>query len=66
MVDAAMDDLMTWHLEFSSDLENWAESSNPRTLASQSGSLRTIAIRDDQPAGTTPGRFYRIKVLAGE
>jgi hypothetical protein len=66
MVDAAMDDLMTWHLEFSSDLVNWAESSNPRTLAGQSGSLRTIAIRDDQPAGTTPGRFYRIKLLAGE
>jgi hypothetical protein len=65
-VDAAMDDLMTWHLEFSSDLENWTESSNPRTIVGESGSLRTIAIRDGQAVGTTPGRFYRIKLLAGE
>jgi hypothetical protein len=65
-VDAAMDDLLIWHLEFSSDLVNWTESSNPRTIVGASGSLRTIAIRDDQAAGTTPGRFHRIKLLGGE
>jgi hypothetical protein len=65
-VDAAMDDMMNWRLEFSSDLANWAESSNPRTIVSESGSLRTIAIRDDEAAGTTPGRFHRIKLLGGE
>jgi hypothetical protein len=65
-VDAAMDDLMTWHIEWSSNLVDWTESSNARTIVAESGGMRTIAIRDDQPVSANTRRFHRLKMLALE
>jgi hypothetical protein len=65
-VDAAMDNLLTWSLEWSGDLATWTRSENPRAVISETGGKRTISIRDDQPAPGTNSRFVRATISAGE
>jgi len=57
---------MTWHIEWSSNLVDWSESSNARMVVGEAGGVRTVSIRDDQPVGTTTRRFLRTKIVAGE
>jgi len=65
-VDGAMDDLLTWHVEWSSDLIAWDESTNTQVVVGEAGGVRTVSIRDEQAVETGGRRFVRMKILPGE
>ena len=65
-VAAVMDDLLTWRVEWSSDLKAWAESGQPHVLVTETAGVRTVSIRDHQTVGNSRGRYVRVKIVGGE
>lgn len=64
-VDAVMADLLVFHFEVSEALGDWGLCDNPPEIVSESGGVRTLRVIDSELLSTEPGRFFRIRIEAG-
>ena len=65
-VDAVMAELLVFHFEVSDGLGGWGPCGNPPTIISESGGVRTLRVADTELLSTKPGRFFRIRIEAGD
>lgn len=65
-VDAAMADLLAFHFEVSDALGGWAPCANAPVVVSESGAVRTLRVTDSEELSSKPGRYFRIRIEAGD
>lgn len=65
-VDAVMADLLVFHFEVSDALGGWAACANAPVIVSENGGVRTLRVDDTELLSAKPGRFFRIRMEAGE
>ncbi len=65
-VDAAMADLLVFHFEVSDSLGGWAPCANAPVVVSETVGVRKLRVTDAEPMSTKPGRFFRIRIEAGD
>jgi hypothetical protein len=65
-VDAAMADQLVFHFEVSDVLGGWIPCANAPVIAFESGGVRTLRVDDAELLSAKPGRFFRIRMEAGD
>jgi hypothetical protein len=65
-VDAAMADLLVFHFEVSDALGGWSPCANAPAIVSESGGVRTLRVDDTKLLSAQTGRFFRIRMEAGD